>query len=49
MGNLNIQFLKNDCSLKYLEVLLNMFGLQAVITVPIGIIRKQSLQLIREF
>jgi hypothetical protein len=40
IGDLNINFLKNYCSKKSLEVLLNVFGLQVVINVLTRIIKE---------
>jgi endonuclease/exonuclease/phosphatase family metal-dependent hydrolase len=40
MGDLNINFLKSDKNKEKLEVLLNMFGLQAVINEPTRLHKK---------
>ena len=40
IGDLNINFLKNDRNKEKLEVLLDMFGLQAVKNVPTGLYKK---------
>jgi hypothetical protein len=42
IGDLNMNFLKNDRNKEKLEVLLNMFGLQAVINAPTGIYKETN-------
>jgi hypothetical protein len=46
---LNINVLKHDSTKKKLELLLNMFGLQAVTNVPTGHTKRQNLLLSKKF